>query len=121
MSDVYKGIPKKVRIGCFVLDVIVGTSLDHEQAGTYGHMNPFQKHISLRPGMDAGQLSNTFIHEVIHAIHWVYGLIRSPEAPQPSEEDYTELTANGLCAFWQDNPKAVLWWQRLVKSELGHE
>ena len=121
MNDVYKGIPKSVRIGCFTLDVVVGSMHDHEQAGTYGHMNSFQKQIAVRPHMDHQQLANTFIHEVIHAIHWVYGLMRHPDAPQPSEEDYTELTANGLCAFWQDNQKTVAWWQRLVKLEQPHE
>ena len=113
MNDVvYKGMPKTVRIGCYQFDVRVGTYEDHEQEGTYGHMNSFQKRISLRPGMTSQQAANTFIHEVIHAVHWVYGLLRHPDEPQPTEEEYTMLTANGLCAFLQDNPEAMRWWQR---------
>lgn len=117
MTDCYKGMPTRVRIGCFVIDVIVGSYEDHEQEGTYGHLNMFQKRISVRPGMASHQLANTFIHEVMHGIHSVYGLMRGPDETQPTEEEYTTLTANGLCAFWQDNPKAAAWWSKLLKLE----
>lgn len=112
MSDVYQGMPNAVRVGCYEFEVRVGSYEDHEQEGSYGHMNSFQQRISLRPGLSAHKAANTFIHEVIHAIHWVYGLLRHPDEPQPSEEEFTMLTANGLCAFWQDNPAAVAWWQK---------
>jgi len=118
MTDVYKGLPAKVRIGCHLFDVVVGTYENHEEEGTYGHMNSFQKRISLRPGMCATQAANTFIHEVIHAIHWTYGLFKGDEEPQPTEEEYTMLAANGLCAFVQDNPAAIKWWQRNLALEV---
>jgi hypothetical protein len=116
MNDSYKNIPKTVRIGCYSIDVLVGTYEDHEQEGSYGHMNSFRQRISVRPGMSRHKLANTFIHEVLHAIHWVYGLMPA-EDRQLTEEDFTELTANGLCAFWQDNPKACTWWAKLTSIE----
>ncbi len=112
----YKGIPTKVRVGCFTYSVIIGSPEDHEVEGTYGHMSSFMQHISLRPRMSAHQLANTFIHEVLHAIHYVYGLIKHPDEPQPSEEEYTTLSANGLCAFWQDNPEAMRWWVKCLSA-----
>jgi len=113
--DPYKGMPGMVRVGGFLFDIVIGTPQDHEQEGTYGHMNSFQKRISVRPGMCSQQLANTFIHEVIHAIHWDRGLVRDEEEiGAPSEEEYTMLLANGLCAFWQDNPHATKWWAKTI-------
>lgn len=115
MRDGYKGMPTMIRVGCYQIDLVVGTYEDHEQEGTYGHFNSFQHRISIRPGLIPLKVANTFIHEVLHAIHWVYGLMRpgssGPAAPdEPTEEEYTTQTANGLCAFWQDNPEAMKWW-----------
>lgn len=110
----YKAIPKQVRVGCFTFKIIVGTYEDHEQESTYGHYNPHQMRISIRPGLCADRLRNVFLHEVLHAIHQMYGLINhEDESVNPTEEQYTTLTANGLCAFWQDNPRAVAWWAGL--------
>lgn len=112
MRDAYKGMPARVRVGCHIFNIVVGSYENHEEEGTYGHMNSFQNRISLRPGLPGLKLANTFLHEVLHAIHWVYGLSKHPEERQPSEEEYTELGANGICAFWQDNPEAIKWWAR---------
>jgi hypothetical protein len=113
MSDFYKGMPKSVRIGCYDFIVEVGTRNEHEN--TFGWNDTFQQKISLAAGLRSQKLANTFIHEVIHGIHWFHGLLFRPEGVSPaSEEEFTTLTANGLCAFWQDNPEAVKWWNKLV-------
>lgn len=114
MIDPYKDIPKAVRVGCYQFRVEVTEFEDHEAEMTFGHMNPISQKIRVRPGMTPQNLANTFIHEVLHAIHW--WLACDPGA-QDVEEEYTLKGANGLCAFLQDNPKAVSWMQRLLKIE----
>ena len=114
MIDPYKNIPKTVRIGCYIFRVEVAEFEDHEAEGSFGHMNPISQKIRLRPGMTSQNLANTFIHEVLHGIHWFHSC---GESPDDVEEEYTNKGANGLCAFWQDNPKAVAWWAKLLKIE----
>lgn len=114
MIDPYKNIPKTVRIGCYIFRVEVHEFEDAEAEGTFGHMNPISQKIRLRPGMTSQNLANTFIHEVLHGIHWFHSC---GELPDDAEEEYTNKGANGLCAFWQDNPKAVAWWAKLLKIE----
>lgn len=114
MSDPYKNMPKTVRIGCYLFRVEVHEFEDAEVEGSFGHMNPINQKIRLRPGMTAQNLANTFIHEVLHGIHWFHS---AGESPQDTEEEYTTKGANGLCAFWQDNPRAVAWWSRLLKLD----
>lgn len=116
MSDCYKGMPDSVRIGCFQFKVVVGDV--HEHDGTFGWMAPGHKRISLSRGLDADRLANVFMHEVIHAIHYLYGLLPFDEnSPPRSEEEFTTLTANGLCAFWQDNPEAMKWWLKTLNTK----
>lgn len=112
----YRSMPKAVRVGCFQFKVTMG-AIEHDMTSSFGFMAPSMKLISVAPNMSAQELANTFMHEVIHAIHHVYGLMRHPEDPQPSEEEYTNLTANGLCAFFQDNPQACAWWMKTLRAE----
>jgi hypothetical protein len=117
-DDCYKGIPKTVRIGCYVFRVEVSEFEDSEAAGTFGHMNPISQKIRLRPGMTTQNLANTFIHEVAHGITWLYGAgVHTGGSYEDTEEDFVTKIANGLCAFWQDNPKAVVWWTKILRLE----
>jgi hypothetical protein len=105
MSDVFKKLPSSVRIGCYSFSVEIMNGDDANIAGVYGAMMSFGHKIRLNPLMSAQQAANTFIHEVLHAIHLVYGLSDGSD-----EETFTSLSANGLCAFWQDNTEACKWW-----------
>ena len=113
----YRGIPERIRVGCYIFRVEVREIEDHEAEGTFGHMNPINQKIAIRPGMSPQNLANTFIHETLHAIHWYHGLMGLDPNAFDVEEEYTTKGANGLCSFWQDNPKAVAWWSRLLKME----
>lgn len=121
MSNVYRGIPTAVRIGCYIFRIEVAEFEDHEAEGSFGHMNPLSQKIRLRPGMTAQKLANTFIHEVLHGISWFqsighFSLVGDVNS-RDVEEEYVTKMANGLCAFWQDNPEATLWWQKLIRRD----
>lgn len=113
MSELYETMPKSVRIGCYNFRVIVGRHSEHLE--TFGHMDVINKEISIAPGLRGHDLANTFLHEVIHAVHVHFGLLHMEELR--SEEAFTTLTANGLCAFWQDNPKAIDWFMKAVTTD----
>lgn len=117
MIDPYKGMPKSVRIGCYLFRIEIHEFEDAEADGIFGHMNPISQKIRIRPGMTAQNLANTFIHEVIHGITWFHGAGAMTEGYSETEEDFVTKIANGLCSFWQDNPKATAWWSRILKLE----
>lgn len=114
MSDrtlLYKVLPKTVRVGCFVYRVEIGSEREHDVTETFGFTNFLHRIISLRPSMSKNDAANTFLHEVIHAVNSAYGLHRDSEE-SPTEEEYTRQIANGLCAFFQDNPEATRWFHK---------
>ena len=113
-ESAYKSLPKTVRIGCYSFRVEVGESDDHEAEGTFGHMNGISMKIRVRPGMNDQKLANTFIHEVIHGLNLWSGAGVNCDSFSDTEEDFTYKIANGLCAFWQDNPNAMKWWADTV-------
>ena len=108
----YKKIPSTVKIGCYSFKVEVGPSWAFQNSSELGHCNLDECAIRLSPTLSPQQLANTFLHEVIHAIHWVYGL-----EDTSNEERFTNETANGLCALWQDNPQTMDWWKSIVNME----
>jgi hypothetical protein len=91
-----------VRVGYCTFYVDVSNHAD--ALGEFGHMNIANARIRLSPNQDRLNLANTFLHECLHAIHWVYGL-----HDDSTEEEFTNQGTNGLCAFIQDNPEAWAW------------
>lgn len=114
----YATMPKTVRVGSYIFRVEVEEFEDSEAARTFGHMNPVNQKIRVRPGMTPQNLANTFIHEALHAISWFMAIgnfsIDDDTHPGAIEEEYVTKFANGLCAFWQDNPAACAWFNRTV-------
>ncbi len=115
----YKSLPQAVRIGSYIFRVEVEEFEDSEAARTFGHMNPISQKIRVRPNMTPQNLANTFIHEVLHGISWFMAIgIFSLDEETPSraiEEEYVTKLANGLCAFWQDNPEAGTWFAKTLR------
>ncbi len=111
LHDPFKGMPTQVRVGYATVDVELIEDNHADMAGIAGATMPFRQKIFIRENMTAQQVANTFIHEVIHVIHFVYGVDSDCD-----EETFTNLGANGLCAFAQDNPEAMAWWLKNLKE-----
>lgn len=107
-SDAYLTIPKSVRISGYDFIVEVSETADSYANGEHGHTNFLSQKIRLSPALTNQDLGNTFLHECMHAMHWLYGLDDGD-----TEERFTNLGANALCAFFKDNPKATAW---IIKS-----
>lgn len=110
VEDLYRRMPRQVRIGCYTFQIEISERFDADAAGQWGHTNFVGNRIRLSPDMSRERLANTFIHECLHAMHHVYGLLGG----EHSEEEYTTLDANALCAFYRDNPEAFAWWQEAL-------
>lgn len=108
MKNAYSNLPTRVRVGCYDYQLEIMQQADAETQREFGHTNFLSQKIRISPGMNAQRLANTFIHEVLHAINRHVGV-----NDESTEEECVTLGANGLCAFWQDNPEACLWWVKL--------
>jgi hypothetical protein len=114
LASHYRSVPKIVRIGCYLYEIDIAEPAESTANRELGHCNMLTKRISLAPYQTAHDLANTFIHECMHGMHHAYGL-----NDRCDEEEFTTLTANALCCFWQDNPEAARWWSKLILTDFA--
>lgn len=106
-------MPSRLKIGSYTFTLCPITVEQADALAIHGQADMTALRIDLCLERPAEIVANTFLHEVIHCIHWVYGLDTGSE-----EEAFTCLTTNGLMAFMRDNPGAWRWFQRLSREKL---
>lgn len=111
--DFYATIPNSVRVGHYDYAIVVMAEIDQASDRIFGDMNATLQRIRLCAGMSTARLANTFMHEVMHAIHNFHDV-----DDKTSEENTTYRTTNGLCAFWRDNPDVASWWADAVQDSV---
>lgn len=111
MRDFYATIPKTVRVGGLTYSIQVIAGFEQASDRYYGDHNSVLQRIRLCADMSNERLANTFMHELMHAIHCAYDV-----GDNTDEESNTYRTTNGLCAFWRDNPEAAAWWAALASG-----
>jgi hypothetical protein len=115
LINVYETMPKKVRVGFSTYEIRIMDKDSGDINGICGSSHAIKQVITITDQLVPQQVANTFLHEIIHAVHHQFGLMQR-ETP-PSEEEWTNLTTNGLSAFMQDNPDAMLWIMETLSQE----
>ena len=65
--------------------------------------------ISLYEGQSRESLSDTFLHEILHAIFFSMGI-----DPNNDEEKVVSKVSTGLCTVCSNNTKAFKWWNSML-------
>ena len=65
--------------------------------------------ISLYEGQSRESLSDTFLHEILHAIFFSMVI-----DPNNDEEKVVSKVSTGLCTVFSNNPKAFKWWSSML-------
>jgi hypothetical protein len=110
-EQVYAAMPRVVKVGCYDFTIEVMDEIEGNASDAFGYCYPGKQTIRLLSGLKRQKLANVFLHEVLHGIHWFHGL-----GDENNEEDFTLLGANGMCAFFQDNPDAAAWFMAANKG-----
>lgn len=97
--------PRFLQIGAYIFEVVPISSIEFFTAGNYGYTDHIQQVIGVHEGCTPQNQANTLLHEVLHAIYWDRAISQS----DMHEELMTWVGANGLCAFFIQNPKAMEW------------
>jgi hypothetical protein len=104
----YEGMPQQMKVGNFWFAIELISQEASELAGSFGACNLRSQLITLADNMTPQNLADTLLHELLHAIHWVADV-----DDEADEEQFTLMTAHGLCQLWQDNPEEMLWWSQV--------
>ena len=108
MSDLSKSLPKRIRVSYTDLQVIV-TDEPGFLKESYGEFNSTGNKITIASDVGPQELSNTLLHELIHACVWYGGLKDEGSALEDDnqEEHVVNVITNQLCQILRDNPKVL--------------
>lgn len=100
-------LPASVRIGPYDIAIAHGerTQLALEAADHYGEFSAHEQEIRIRSRSSSAQGDvDTFLHECMHAIFWVYGVGHADD-----EERIVSMLGTALLAMHRDNPWLTKW------------
>lgn len=105
--------PKKVKVGSSVysMDIVDKYPEDFGIDPLYGATDPHVERIFLKRGQSEGQLQDTALHEVLHAIFSRAGM----SVAHAKEERIISRLVPWLLLVLQDNPKLVAYLTERVK------
>ena len=110
--------PKSIIVGAYIIQVIF-THLDHK--GESSHDDELI--IRLSEKIEGMLLAETFLHEVIHALWYLYKVGGDPneldayEFGEMSEEEVVARLSFAITNFISQNKQAMKWYESLLESE----
>ncbi len=104
--------PTKVKIGPHDFKVRWFDGVDSDAMDKSGYCHMPDMVIGVWAQLPNSRTAETFLHELLHAIHWVFEL----DQEKVAAESHARRTAAGLAMIMRDNPKLFLWLNELVGS-----
>lgn len=112
MSDVYQGLPRRIKIGQYTFRIVITTPEAAPDLEGCDGITDFEKfRIYLDESLHRQRAINVVQHELTHAINWVYGVSDGAE-----EEHITTQHTNGLIELWVSNPKVFGWFAKSLRT-----
>lgn len=98
-------LPPTIKIGGYDFRIILWTDDEAAGAHRYGECSSVEQVIRLRRNFATPfKAADTFLHELLHAIYWAWGVDDADK-----EERIVNLLGTALLAVHRDNPWLGLW------------
>jgi hypothetical protein len=95
-------LPKKVKVAAFDIEIIPYRGHSARVGEVFGEFSCVEQSISIDTSVSEMQILDTLIHEVMHAIYWIYSLDDSDE-----EERIVSVMATAWTQIYRDNPEIL--------------
>jgi hypothetical protein len=95
-------LPKKVKVAGYDFGIVDWQPMKAEAADRYGECSAQELVIRIRTDKHISHTTNTFLHEITHAIYWAYGI-----RDEDKEERIVEMIGNGWAQVFRDNPDVL--------------
>lgn len=105
-------LPDSVRIGPFDVRIREYSDVEAAEAGNYGSWHETSLTICIDLDRPPLKVVDTVIHEVGHALWWVYRLRRKDD-----QERIVAALATGWTQVWRDNPELLGWMAAMLKED----
>lgn len=103
-------LPDTIRIGLHDYAIVKWNSNTSLGRGRSGECASIEQEIRLSSGHPScTQLIDTFLHEALHAVYWVYGV-----HDEDKEERVVSVFSTALTTLFRDNPWLASWIEKYV-------
>lgn len=109
--------PTRVKIGAHDFEVRWFDGVESDAMEKFGYCHMSNLVIGVWAQMPKSKIAGTFLHELLHAIHWVFEL----DQKDLEAENYAARTSMGLAMVMRDNPTLFEWLNELVRSRVDKE
>ncbi len=104
-------IPKSVKIGPHIYALSINEELNNDSILGRHHLSTLKMEYATK-NIHQGQQLSTILHECIHAILQVYGIMETVGISKEKEEALVVALESSVLSFLRDNPKLI---ETLVK------
>lgn len=98
--------PNRIKIGYATFKIIPRSKYWGKRKKAAGQMEATINRISYDTSQNVHELPNTIVHEILHAINYVFSINYKNNR---EEEKIVNAIANGLCTVFVDNPIFLDW------------
>ena len=104
-DDDVVALPSRVRVCGFDFDIVAYRRMEAVGAQKWGEFSSAELTIRIDPSARPQKVVDTMLHEILHAMLWVYYL----DAGKDDEERMCSVLAMAWLTFFRDNPTVVDW------------
>lgn len=97
-------LPSKVKVGVATYTLTESPALVGIRAYGLTFESGGRRGIQLQPGMPPALALHTLLHELMHAIHYEYGMHNTEDV---NEEFICDTVGHGFAQIFMDNPKLL--------------
>ena len=103
-------LPGTIKIAGFDIKVVEWHPMSAQGERAFGEWCSCTMEIRIAPHRPAMCVLQTFLHEINHAIFWVYDI-----TSEDKEERIVDLTATAWAQVYRDNPEIIKWIATAIK------
>jgi len=107
-------LPEKIRVGGFDIKIKEFDSYAAESRQVNGEFSSLDLTMRIDVSMDIQKILDTFLHELFHAIYYVYGV-----KDVDNEERTVEGLATGTMQIYRDNPSFLRFVNEITEEMNG--
>ena len=97
-------LPSSIRVGAYDIEVQWWRPVYANDRERFGEFSQYEQAIRIDRGLKPQKLLDTVLHELNHAVYWIYGLKDEDE-----EERVVQVYATAWTQIWRDNPDFHEW------------
>jgi hypothetical protein len=111
VSDIYKGLPRRIVIGQWTFRIGIVPDDDPRLDGADGITLTGERQVYLAASLSRQTALNTVIHELKHCVNWARDI-----TDDSTEEEFVTQNTYGEVEIWLRHPQVLTWINKQLRE-----